>query len=75
VHVISVNLQSEPEDEVVEDRKESGSSKTVVGEHIRHHSDLVVDGGIRPEEEAQLFGDRSQPPPINEGIEEKLIAS
>jgi hypothetical protein len=29
-----------------------------------------VNGGTRPEEEAQLFGDRSHAPPSNEGIEQ-----
>lgn len=75
MHVVSVNVEGEPKHKVVENRKERGCSKAVVGEHISHHRDLIMDGGIRPEKEAQLFRDRSHPPPMNERIEEKFIAS
>lgn len=74
MHVVSINLECEPEEKVVEHRKESRCRKSVVGEHICHHGDLVMDGTISPEEEAQLFGNWSQPPPINEGVKEKFIA-
>jgi hypothetical protein len=75
VHIESINFEGKPKKQVVKNRKESGCSESIVGEHICHHGDLIVNGGITPEEEPQLFGDRSHAPPSDEGIEQKLITS
>ena len=75
MQVEAVDLICKAQKEVVEYGKESGCGNAVVREHVGHHADFVMDRCVRPQESAQLFCDRSQSPPINERIEDKLIAA
>ena len=40
-----------------------------------HHADLVVDWSTRPDERPQLLSDGAQAPPVDEGVEDELIAT
>ena len=40
-----------------------------------HHADLVVDGGIGPDEDPELLGDGSHSPPVDQRVEDQLVAT
>ena len=45
------------------------------GELTREHANLVVDGTIRPHEGTQLPRDRTLAPPLNDRVEDELVAA
>jgi len=75
LHVKAVRLKRESEYDVIDDREDSRGGDTVVGEHVRHHGDLVVHGSARPQENAKLLSDGAHAPPIDERVEYQLVAS
>ncbi|KAG5652363.1 hypothetical protein H0H81_005265 [Sphagnurus paluster] len=75
VEVIPIHFKSKSKEEIVQNGKDGGRGNSIVGKHVRHHGDLVVDGGIRPKEEAELFGYRAHMPPVDEWVENELIAA
>lgn len=75
MHVEAVHFKGKAEHEVVEHREKEGGGETVVREHVGHHGDLVVNRGVRPEEDTKLLVDRANTPPSNEGVEDQLITT
>lgn len=70
VHIVAINLKSEPKKEIVEDGEDSGGGNSIVGEHVRHHGHFVMNRSAGPEEKAKLLGDGSHMPPIDKRIED-----
>lgn len=75
MHIKSIHIKGQPKEKIVEHGKNCRGSKTVIGEHVGHHADLVVHRRIGPQENTKLLGDGSVTPPILEWIEDKLVAT
>ena len=57
------------------DEREVGYSRESKDVHVSHHGDLVVHGCSGPQEDAQLLVDGSKAPPVDERVEDELVAS
>jgi hypothetical protein len=44
VHVVAVDLKSEPKEKIIENREKGGGGNTIVREHVRHHGHFVMNG-------------------------------
>lgn len=73
--IVTINLKREAQNTVIQNREHCSSRKAVVREHVGHHTEFVMHRGIGPHEDAKLFVDGPQTPPIFEGIENELIAA
>lgn len=73
--IVTINLKREAQKAVIQNREHRSSCKAVVWEHVGHHAKFVMHRGIGPHEDAELFVDGPQTPPIFEGIENELIAA
>lgn len=49
-------------------------SERTVGEHVRQHAELVVYRRGAPDEHTQLLRDRPHAPPVDERVEDQLVA-
>lgn len=60
---------------VSEGRYNTRRGKLTVREHVRRHADLVVYRSFRPYEDMELLVDGSLAPPLDDGVEDQLIAA
>jgi len=75
VQVVAIRVESEPEEKVVQNGKDTRCGNTIIRKHVCKHAELVMDRRIRPYEDAQLLVDGTFSPPIDEGVEYQLAAS
>lgn len=75
MEIISVDGQLPTENKVVKEREGKGRGDTVVGEHVRHHGDLVMQWSATPNKFPELWVDRTFVEPLVKRIEDELRAS
>jgi len=75
VQIIPIDLESPSEKEIVQKRERGTGGDPVVREHVRHHRDLVMHGGVRPKEHPKLLVDRSQAPPGDDRVEDEFVTT
>jgi hypothetical protein len=73
--IVSVGGKLPTKKEVVEEREDERSSDAIIREHVRHHTDLVMNGCGGPNELVKLGGDRTLSEPFNEWIKNELGAT
>lgn len=70
-----VRGQLPSQQQIVHQRQRERGGDTVIGEHVRHHRDLVVHGGSGPDEFVELGGDGTSGEPADEGVEDQFGTS
>ena len=73
--VIAADRELQPEQEVVEEREWESRRDAIVREHVREHTNLVVDWSRAPYEGPELLRDGGPMPPLLDGIEDELTAA
>lgn len=73
VHVEPVDVECEPEDQVVHNGEGGRGGDTVIGEHVRGHGDLVVDGRVGPDERLRHMRERADMNSGEEGTYAQLL--
>jgi hypothetical protein len=73
--IVAVDIESPTKDKVVKESEHGSSSYAIIGEHVAHHGQLVVNRSTGPQEEAKLLGNRSEPPPRDERVEDKFVTA
>lgn len=62
-------------DGVSRDNHRTDEDSRTVREHVRGHGDLVMHGGVGPEEHVQLLVDGALLPPVDDRVEDELVAT
>lgn len=75
VHVVAIHIEHPSKEEVVDDSEGGRRGDSVVGEHVGHHAQLVMDRGIGPEESYKLLVDWTKVPPRLERVEHEFVAT
>lgn len=75
MEVITINWQLPTEDDVVEERERERRGDTVVREHVRHHTNLVVQGSVAPDKLAERGSDGTFIEPLVKRVKDQLGAT